>query len=289
MSTAMSRAELEAEYRESAQAYLASLPLEHFMEATPQATQREISVQSFALLRLRRPDVHYFNELLVQYLFEDEKKRPIVPDNMIVLYDGPIDAEGSYDVELQPVGPLLVLEYVSKSSKRKDYETNFRKYERELEVPYYLLFYPQTQDLSLFHLEESKYASVTPNDAGRLAVPELDLEVAILDGWARYWYRGELLPLPADLQRANDRMSRELRQEGEKARQAERKARQADDEARLAKEKARQADDEARLAKEKARQADDEARLAKEKARQSDEKLERLLAQMRAAGVEPTV
>jgi Uma2 family endonuclease len=230
MSSTLPRPLLEIHYYKAAQAYLASLPPEHFMEATPQATQREISVQSFAVLKVRRPDVHYFNELLVQYPHGPKSEtRQVVPDNMIVRYDGPIKAEGSYDVELQPVGPFLVLEYVSKSSERKDYEKSFRKYERELKVPYYLLFYPETQDLTVFRRGARKYVSVKPNDADRLAIPELDLEVAIHDGWARFWYRDEMLPLSPDLQRSLDKLTEELRLTREKLLQVEGQARQVEE------------------------------------------------------------
>jgi Uma2 family endonuclease len=267
MSSTIPRALLEIRYDESARAYLASLPPEHHMEALPQATQREITVESFALLRLRRPDVHYFNELLVQYPFGEPKETgQVVPDNMVVLHDGPIRVGGSYNVEIQPARPFLVLEYVSTSSKRKDYEESFLKYECELEVPYYLLFYPETQDLSLFRLGRRQYVSVKPSDTGRLAIPELNLEVALRDGWARYWYRGELLPLPADLQMSLDEMAERLR---------------------VADEKARLSDEKARLSDEKARLSDEKARLSDEKARLSDEKLEQLRAQMRGLGIEP--
>ena len=255
MSTTIPRALLDIRYSEAAREYLASLPLEHHMEATPQATQREITVESFALLRLRRPEVHYFNELLVQYPFGDSGEEGlVVPDNMIVLHDGPLQADGNYALEIQPARPFLVLEYVSKSSKRKDYEGSFHKYERELGVPYYLLFYPDTQDLSLFRLGANGYTSVKPNDAGRLAIPELDLEVALSDGWARYWYRGELLELPATLQRTIDKMAERLR-----------------------------------VAEEKLRLLDEKLRQAQEQARQANEKTEQLRAQMRAAGIEPNL
>ena len=43
-----------------------------------------------------------------------------------------------------------MLEYVSKSSRRKDYDDNFDKYERDLKVPYYLTFYPDDQELTLY-------------------------------------------------------------------------------------------------------------------------------------------
>src|SRR5687768_14547974 len=123
MPTETPRILLELSYYQAAQDYLRKLPPEHFMEATPQATQREITLESLALVRAQRTDVQGFNELLVQYpLPRPRGKRKIgqvVPDNMVVLHNQPIKAEGSYDVPLQPVGPFLVLEYVSKNNQRK--------------------------------------------------------------------------------------------------------------------------------------------------------------------------
>ena len=37
------------------------------------------------------------------------------------------------------------------------------------------------------------------------AVPELEMAVSLTDGWARYWFRGEMLPLPGELLRSRDR------------------------------------------------------------------------------------
>ncbi len=106
MSTAKPRSLVRIEYEEAAEAYLRSLPPEHFMEATQQARQREITIESLALVEPHRPDVHYFNELLVQYpLARGGKIGQVVPDNMVVVCDQPIKASGSYDVLLQPVGP----------------------------------------------------------------------------------------------------------------------------------------------------------------------------------------
>jgi len=192
------------EYAKAAEAYLHSLPIEHFMETTGQASQRAITIESLALVHARRSDIQVFNELLVQYPYgRGQKIHQVVPDNMVVVCDHPIQADTSYDLPLQPVGPFWVLEYVSKHSERKDYEDSFRKYERELKVPYHLVFYPDNQDLTLFHLEGRKYSSVTANAAGRHPIRELQLELTLLNGWVRYWYQGELLPLPAELQREN--------------------------------------------------------------------------------------
>lgn len=201
MSDSKPRALIAITYAESARDYLRSLPLEHFMEATPQATQRKITLESLDLVHARRPDVQVFNELLVQYPRHGQRKPgKVVPDNMVVICDLPLTPEGSYDLPLQPVGPFWVLEYVSKGSRRKDYDDNFDKYEKKLKVPYYLLFYPETQDLTLYHHNGTKYVAVPPNGHGRHALPQLELEVGLRDGWVRFWFRGELLPLPAELQ-----------------------------------------------------------------------------------------
>jgi Uma2 family endonuclease len=241
MRSNLPRALQEISYEEAAQAYLRSLPLEHFMEATPQATQREITLESLALVKARRPDLHVFNELLVQYPRPGRRKLgQVVPDNMVVLTTEPIRATSSYNVPLEPARPFWVLEYVSKSNKRKDYEDSFRKYERELKVPYYLVFYPETQDLTLYRHNGRKYVTVKPNRQGRYPIPKLDLEVGLLDGWVRYWYQGQLLPLPADLQNALDAARQEL---AEMTRRVEEEKHRAEEEKRRAEEEKRRADE----------------------------------------------
>src|SRR5262245_49870716 len=138
---------------------------------------------------------------------------------MVVVSKEPIQADGSYDLPIEKVRPFWVLEYVSRHNLRKDYEISLAKYERDLKIPYYLVFYPEAQEMSLFRLTRRKYVSVRANRQGRHPIAKLELEVAMLDGWVRYWYQGDLLPLPAELQRDLDRTRRELK--------AERKARLA--------------------------------------------------------------
>jgi Uma2 family endonuclease len=223
MATAKPRGLVEVRYEAAAQEYLSKLPPEHFMEAIGQSTQREITLESLALVRARRPDFHVFNELLVQYERPGERKPgQVCPDNMVVLSKKPIQASTSYNVPLEPAPPFWVLEYVSKSNKRKDYEDNFDKYEKELRVPYYLIFYPETQDLTLYHFELQRYVSVQPNKRGRYPIKKVSIELALLDGWVRFWYQGELLPLPSELQSALNsarREAAEARREAERERQ----------------------------------------------------------------------
>src|SRR5438874_7096578 len=98
-------------YEEAAQDYLRSLPPEHFMEATSQAKQREITLESLALVKALRPDVHVFNELLVQYpLPRQPRPGQVVPDNMVVVCEQPIKARTSYNLPLEPARPFWMLE-----------------------------------------------------------------------------------------------------------------------------------------------------------------------------------
>jgi Uma2 family endonuclease len=234
MATTRPRGLIAVTYEEAAREYLRNLPLEHFMEATAQAKQREITLESLAILKTRRPDLHVFNELLVQYPLEGKRKPgQVCPDNMVVISDQPPEAESSFNLPLESAAPFWVLEYVSKNNKRKDYEENFDKYERDLKVPYYLIFYPDNQELTLYRHSGKRYVSVNPNMSGRLPISELDVEVGLLDGWVRYWHKEELLPLPADLQRELDAAEQRAEEATHRAEQA---TRRADEASRLAAE-----------------------------------------------------
>ena len=175
---------------------------EHFMESVAQATQRKITVASLDLVAAERPDVHVYSELLIQWRDKENELRRVVPDNMIVVAEKKPKVSTNFASPIQPARPFFVLEYVSKSNGRKDYQKSYDKYEAELKVPYYLIFYPDAQELSLykFNKRKGKYLSVHPDDAGHYAIRELDLTVALVDEWARYWWNGKMLPIPTVLQ-----------------------------------------------------------------------------------------
>lgn len=242
-------------YQRFAREYLESLPLEHFMEATVQATQRKITLASFDVVHLRRPDIQAFNELLVQFPRKGQR-RPIqvVPDNMIVVHPEPIRAESSYDVPIQPAKPFMMLEYVSKSSERKDYEENLVIYERQLKVPYYVLFYPDINELTVFQLKGRGFRAIRPLTEGHHPIPELEMDVALHDGWLRFWFRGELIPLTGELQTDLDRTRKQLNQQRKRAEAAERLAEASKREAEAANQRA--ADAERQLAELQARLRD---------------------------------
>jgi Uma2 family endonuclease len=207
-------------YEEAALLAMRNQSLEEIMEATPQATQRKITLASLDLVRAHRPDFQVFNELLVQYPGADAAAiERVVPDNMVVLHDEDLGPLASFNLPLLSARPFWVMEYVSPSSKRKDYDESFRKYERDLKVPYYLIFYPDNDELTLYRLNErrGRYDTVLPDAEGRCALPEVGIEVGLVDGWTRFWLQGRLLPLPAELDRELQETRAELVRERQRA------------------------------------------------------------------------
>jgi Uma2 family endonuclease len=216
------------DYDLAAEEYRKSLPLEHFMESTPHATQREITVESMGLLKLQRPDLHYFNELLVQYPWAG-RTRQVVPDNMLVLGDLAERDRTNFPVVLENSPPFMMLEYVSQTSKGKDYGDAYAKYENELRTPYCLFFDPLAQDLRIYRHDGEGYERLEPDLQGRIAVPELDLEIGIHDRWVRYWHRGAMLKVPAELMQEMQAQVHMLKRQAEQIdRQAEQIDRQAE-------------------------------------------------------------
>jgi Uma2 family endonuclease len=227
MSTVKPPQLLALEYERYAREYCASLPLEHFMESQAQGTQRKITLASLELVHARRPEVQVFNELLVQYPRPGQRKPGnVVPDNMVVVWHEPLQPGLSFKMALQPAPPFWVLEYVSKRNKGKDYKKSFLKYEIDLKVPYCLMFDPAKQTLALHRHNKRKYVKVKANTQGRHPIPQLELEVGLLQGWVRFWYQGELLPLPADLLSALTEARREAEEQRQRA-DAEHQARVA--------------------------------------------------------------
>ena len=246
------------------------------MEATPQATQRKITLASLDLVHARRPDFQVFNELMVQYAEPgSEAIRRVVPDNMVVLHEGDLGPLTSLSLPVHAVRPFWVMEYASTSSRRKDDEDNFDKYERILEAPYYLLYYPENEELTLyrFDAERHRYDTVPPGGEGRRALPEVGIEVGLVGGWVRFWHEGRLLLLPAEADRELDEVRAER----------DRESRRADLEKLRGDRERRRADYWTRLADYWTQRADE----AKQQADEEHRRAGQLAAKSRALGIDP--
>lgn len=174
---------------------------EHFWKSVAQSEQRHITDTSLDILASERSDVHVYGELLIQWRNEKGELRRVVPDNMVVLADQRPDASTNFAIEVQQARPFFVLEYVSEANKRKHYQKSYDKYETELNVPYYSIFHLDDQKLLLLEYDErqGRYRSLPPDPKGRHAIRELDLEVGLLDGWVRFWWKGALLRTTTEL------------------------------------------------------------------------------------------
>jgi hypothetical protein len=162
------------------------------------AEQRDITRWSFEVVRGARPDVQPVTNLLIQFPPE-EKGVPerVCPDNAVFVHDEPLALRReSYDIPFRPVGPFLVCEYHEKKPRHDE-----RDLYAQLQVPYFL--YLEGDALALFAFLNDGYAAVAKSAHGRFAIPELELEVALHDGWVRYWFRGELVPLPGEVLKQN--------------------------------------------------------------------------------------
>ena len=150
--TPMYFADAAGEYLE----YIKKEHPEHFMESVAQATQRKITVASLDLVAVERTDVFVYSELLIQWREADNQMRRVVPDNMVVIAARKPVVNTNFAIPFQSAKPFLVMEYVSKSNSRKEYQESYYKYQDELKVPYYLLFYPEAQELTLFKYNKRK-------------------------------------------------------------------------------------------------------------------------------------
>jgi hypothetical protein len=106
------------------------------------------------------------------------------------------------------------------------------------------------------------------------------MEVAIRDGWVRYWHKGELLPLPLEREAELGEMRKRFDEERSARLRAEEEAERATKEAnRLTQEKERAEKEKERAEKEKER-AEKEKDQAEQRARKSEQDAERLQRQL---------
>ena len=203
------RKSLERRYQKAREQYARTLPSQH--ETVRQAKQRQIMLCSLDLLQSRRKDVQHFNELLVQYpLLDQDEMGQVIPDNMVIIHHDAVGAIESYDLPFHPARPFWVIDYVSRLNHRKDYDDNSRRYEKDLKVPFYMRIDVDHQQMNLYRHNGGSYVAVAPNEQGRYAVEDIEVEVAIAGDVVRYWHRGALLRLPAELYEALVEVNRRL-------------------------------------------------------------------------------
>ena len=116
----------------------------------------------------------------------------------------------SYVLWQEYVAPLIVLEFVSGSGAEERDRTppsqgqvgKFWVYEQAIRVPYYGIYEVEKAQVEVYHLVDTAYQRMTPNDRGRYSIAPLGVELGIWRGryqnvelpWLRWWdAEGQLL------------------------------------------------------------------------------------------------
>ena len=191
----------------------------------------------------------------------------------------------SYTPNLQGAPPTIVMEFLSHKdggeySMKPTYPPGkWFFYEQILQVPYYAIFEPDSGDLEVYRLQdEGHYKIQIMENNGRYWIEPMQLFLGVWQGaweersgyWLRWWDENDRLLLWSSEQAAL---------EHERAEAERQRAEAAQQEAETERQRAEAAQQEAEAERQRAEAAQQEAEAERQRA-------DRLLAQLRAAGVE---
>jgi hypothetical protein len=179
------------------------------------------------------------------------------------------------------VVPFIIIEILSEGTEAEDLgqtvrdiqqpPTKWYVYEQILQVPYYLVFSRDPNQLRLFHWQAGRYQMIASTE-GSFWLPELQLGIGLwygnYQGLTRYWLRWydaqqQWIPTPMEqLEQENQRAE----QESQRAEQESQRTEQAN---------------------QRAEQESQRAEQANQRAEQESQRAQRLAAQLKALGIEP--
>jgi Uma2 family endonuclease len=218
----------------------------------------------------------------------------------------------SYVMWHEVVPPLVLIEYASGNGSEERDRTpmtgKFWIYERAIRAKYYSIFEIESGALELYRLEQDQYVEATLNEAGRLPIPELGVELGVWEGtyrgietpWLRVWdaTTGEMMPSEeeqAEIERK--RAGRERKRAEIERKRAENAESLADDYREMLSEESERAEKAvkdatvAKLQAEVMRQQADVARQQRDEERAradaAKQRAEALAEKLRALGIDP--
>ena len=98
--------------------------------------------------------------------------------------------------------PNLVIELLSSSTAKVDRGTKKQLYQDVWRLPNYFWFDPHSLEFAGFHLVDSKYEAIQPNESGWLWSDQLELYLGIHANQLRWFTaNGEIVPLPEEQER----------------------------------------------------------------------------------------
>ncbi|MDM8550602.1 Uma2 family endonuclease [Desulfobacterales bacterium HSG2] len=230
----------------------------------------------------KRPD--WYAVLGVPYLYEEH------------------DLRLSYVIWQEGVVPFVVVELLSPETEDGELRSACRKYdelptkwdvyEQILGVPYYAVFDPYTDQLRMFRLTGGRYVeSILPEQ--RMWLPELKLGLGVWHGtherverkWLR-WFDGENKWIPSLVEQ------RKIIQQERKVIQQERKVIQQEIKILQQEKKSREKEIDQREKEKERREkeiAQQEKEIAQQRLQEERERTKKLIAQLKASGIEPDI
>ncbi len=210
------------------------------------------------------------------------------------LYQGR-ESRYSYVVWDEKVIPLLVVELLSAGTEDEDLgrtaslpqkpPTKWEVYENILQIPYYVVFSRQTNQVQFFKLTPTGYVQ-QPSSTQTLWLPEVQLGLrrwkGQYDGWERQWLRwhdvdGQWLPTLAERAEQERQLTKQERQ----------RAVQAEQQVLLECQRAVQAERQALSECQRAVQAEQQVLLERQQVLLERQRAKQLAEKLRALGLDP--
>lgn len=150
-----------------------------------------------------RQDVYVTGNLTVYYNEQQLKTRDFRgPDVFVVMDTEKRDRKSWVLWSEGGKYPNLVIELLSSSTAKVDRGTKKQLYQDVWRLPNYFWFDPHSLEFAGFHLVDSKYEAIQPNESGWLWSDQLELYLGIHANQLRWFTaNGEIVPLPEEQER----------------------------------------------------------------------------------------
>jgi Uma2 family endonuclease len=185
------------------------------------------------ILQQRHPDGQYCigQDSGIYWRLTDPPERGAEAPDWFYVPNVPATLNGkmrrSYVLWQEYVAPLIVIEFVSGDGSEERDRTSpaqgnqgkvgkFWVYEQAIRVPYYAIYEVEKAQVEVYHLCDSTYHLLNPNDRGHYPIAPLGVELGIWQGryqntelpWLRWWDADGNLLLSGDERAAQERQKR---------------------------------------------------------------------------------
>jgi Uma2 family endonuclease len=200
------------------------------MESEQHLLQMNLLIETLRLYWKERPLGYVGGNMGVYFHLEQAERPEYKAPDFFAVVDGVKRLRKSWVVWQERLGPDVVIELLSDSTRTVDKGKKKRVYQDELRVPEYFWYDPLSGELAGFRLVAGRYRPIEPDAQGRLRSERLELLLSCVEGtrfqgveatWLR-WMTAEGQRLPTEHEIAEH--------ERQRAEQAEARARQLEEE-----------------------------------------------------------